>query len=62
MIGERGRQWLDNAFVAVSLNDVKVRLKGNLNDFPFDEGKGGLFEVVARVTGVTLDYASGWPE
>ena len=61
-IGERGRQWLDNAFVAGSSNDVKVRLKGNLNDFPFDEGKGGLFEVVARVTGGTLDYASAWPK
>jgi len=61
-IGERGRQWLDNAFVSGSSNDVKVRLKGNLNDFPFDEGKGGLFEVVARVTGGTLDYASAWPK
>ena len=42
-------------------NDIKVRLKGNLYDFPFPEGKGGVFQVTAHVTGGVLDYASGWP-
>ena len=29
------------------------------HDFPFPEGRGGLFEVIARVNGGVLDYATG---
>ncbi len=61
-IGERGRNWLHAAFLGGSSNDVKVRLKGNLDNFPFPEGKGGLLLVAAHVTGGVLDYASGWPK
>ena len=61
-IGERGRQWMTGAFLAGSWNDVKVRLKGNLHDFPFPEGKGGIFQVTAQVKDGVLDYAAGWPK
>lgn len=61
-IGERARQWMASAFLSGSSKDLKVRLKGNLNDFPFPEGKGGLFQVTARVTDGVLDYASNWPK
>ncbi len=60
-IGERGRQWMTAAFVGGSSNDVKLRLKGNLSEFPYPEGKGGIFQVTARVVDGVLDYASGWP-
>ena len=59
---ERSRNWLESAFQGGTMGDVKVRLKGNLNDFPFPENRGGLFEVTARMTGGMLDYASGWPK
>jgi len=61
-IGERGRNWLETAFLGGVSNDVKLRIKGNLNDFPFPEGRGGVFEVMARVTGGVLDYVTGWPK
>jgi uncharacterized protein (TIGR02099 family) len=61
-VGEGARQWLDTAFLGGTSNDVKVRLKGNLADFPFAEGKGGVFQVTARVTGGVVDYAAGWPK
>ena len=61
-VGEGGRQWLDTAFLGGSSNDVKVRLKGNLADFPFAEGRGGVFQVTAHVTGGVVDYADGWPK
>jgi uncharacterized protein (TIGR02099 family) len=61
-IGERGRQWMATAFLGGSSNDVKLRLKGNLNDFPFPEGKGGTFQVTAHVMDGVLDYANGWPK
>lgn len=60
-VGERVRQWLDSALVAGTSNDVKVRLKGNLDEFPFPAGKGGVFQVAARVSGGVLDYAGSWP-
>lgn len=60
-VGERVRQWLDRSVLAGNSNDVKVRLKGNLRQFPFPEDKGGIFQVVARVSGGVLDYAGGWP-
>ncbi|MBI4192775.1 MAG: TIGR02099 family protein [Betaproteobacteria bacterium] len=62
LIGERGRNWIESAFLGGSSNDVKVRLKGNLDDFPFPEGKGGVFQVAVHVTGGVLDYAGGWPK
>ncbi|MBI4203716.1 MAG: TIGR02099 family protein [Betaproteobacteria bacterium] len=62
VIGKSTRDWLDTSLLAGQSNDVSLRLKGNLNDFPFPDNKGGLFQVVAKVTGGMLDYASGWPK
>ncbi len=53
--------WLKRALLAGESRDVRFRLKGPLRDFPFDDEKTGLFEVRTQVTGVTLDYANGWP-
>ncbi len=62
-IGKRARQWLVSALQGGISNDVKLRLKGNLDDFPFSEGKsGGIFQVTARVNGGTLDYVPSWPK
>ena len=61
VLGKNARDWLDTAFIAGQSNDVSLRLKGNLDDFPFAEGKGGVFQVAAKVTGGVLHYADGWP-
>jgi uncharacterized protein (TIGR02099 family) len=53
--------WLKRALLAGESRDVRIRLRGPLKDFPFEDDKTGLFEVKTRVTGVTLDYAAGWP-
>ena len=60
-IGPRARRWLDVAFLSGQSSDVTLRLKGNLNEFPFKDGKTGVFQVTAKVTEGTLDYADGWP-
>lgn len=62
VVGKDARDWLDHAFLAGQSNDVRLRLKGNLADFPFADGKRGLFEVAGKVTGGTLEYAPGWPK
>lgn len=61
-VGKPARDWLDRAFPAGQSNDVSLRLKGNLDDFPFSEDKGGVFQVVAKITGGVLDYAENWPK
>ncbi|HEV8259252.1 MAG TPA: DUF3971 domain-containing protein, partial [Burkholderiales bacterium] len=53
--------WLKRALLAGESREVRFRLKGPLKDFPFEDEKTGLFEMKTRVTGVTLDYADGWP-
>jgi uncharacterized protein (TIGR02099 family) len=61
-IGQSTRDWLNTALLAGRSNDVRLRLKGNLADFPFADGKRGLFEVAGKVTGGALEYAPGWPK
>ena len=62
VVGKDARDWLDHAILAGESNDVRLRLKGNLADFPFLDGKRGLFEVAGKVTGGVLEYAPGWPK
>ena len=53
--------WLKRALLAGESRDTRFRLKGPLRDFPFAGDKNGVFEVVTKISGVTLDYANGWP-
>ncbi|OFZ85445.1 MAG: TIGR02099 family protein [Betaproteobacteria bacterium RBG_16_66_20] len=61
LMGARAREWVANAVLAGEAGDVRLRLKGDLRDFPFVDPAKGQFQVAARVSGGVLDYASGWP-
>lgn len=61
VVGKQTREWLQSAIVAGRSNDVKLRLKGDLARFPFDQPGQGLFEVTAKVQDGIVAYASGWP-
>jgi uncharacterized protein (TIGR02099 family) len=54
--------WLKRAIVAAPLTDVRFRLRGDLDDFPYDDPTRGEFRASGRVTGGTLEYAPGWPQ
>jgi uncharacterized protein (TIGR02099 family) len=43
-------------------NDVRLRLKGPLAKFPFDDPGTGVFQVVAKVTDADFRYAESWPQ
>ena len=62
VVAGRARAWLDTAFIAGSSRNVTLRLKGKLDDFPFADGRSGVFQVTARVADGTLHYADGWPD
>ncbi|MBI3526540.1 MAG: TIGR02099 family protein [Betaproteobacteria bacterium] len=53
--------WLKRALLAGESKDMRFRLKGPLKDFPFAGDKNGVFEVATKASGVTIDYADGWP-
>jgi uncharacterized protein (TIGR02099 family) len=61
LVGKTARDWLDSAFIAGRSNNVTLRVKGALDDFPFSDSTKGVFQVTARVTGGVLNYARGWP-
>ncbi|MDH5536063.1 MAG: YhdP family protein, partial [Betaproteobacteria bacterium] len=62
VVGKGAREWIDRAFLAGKSDDVSLRLKGKLTDFPFAGNRAGVFHVLAKVTGGVLDYAPGWPK
>jgi uncharacterized protein (TIGR02099 family) len=43
-------------------NDVRLRLKGPLAQFPFDDPSKGIFQVVAKIGNADFRYADGWPQ
>ena len=61
IMGENTREWLVQSIRGGSATDARLRLKGNLRDFPYVDPAKGLFQVTAKVTGGELEYAPGWP-
>jgi uncharacterized protein (TIGR02099 family) len=59
--GEKTREWIAAAVAGGRSSDARLRLKGNLRDFPFADPAKGDFKITARVSEGILDYASGWP-
>jgi uncharacterized protein (TIGR02099 family) len=58
------RHWLSTALQGGMLNDVRLRLRGNLAEFPFRadnaaERARGEFRVAGRLAGAVLEYAPG---
>lgn len=62
LLGEKTLNWLDSAILAGRGEDVNIIVKGNLQDFPFADGKSGLFKVTARVSNGELAFAPDWPK
>ncbi|OHX15088.1 TIGR02099 family protein [Chromobacterium sphagni] len=60
-VGERTSAWLRKALLDGMAHNVTLKLKGNLDQFPFAGGKGGEFLVEADVEKAKLLYQPGWP-
>lgn len=61
VVGQDARNWVKSAILKGESDDIKIRLKGKLDDFPFDN-HNGLFQTTLRVKNASLRYAPGWPE
>ncbi|MBI4290349.1 MAG: TIGR02099 family protein [Betaproteobacteria bacterium] len=53
--------YLTTAVQGGKASEVKLRLKGDLKHFPFEDPRHGTFRVAARLADVDLAYAEGWP-
>ena len=42
--------------------DLRLRIKGDLAKFPFEDPAYGIFQIVAKVDNADFRYAEGWPE
>ncbi len=55
------RAWLTRALKGGRLDDVSMVLKGDMDAFPFQGGKGGEFLVKGSVRKASLLFQTGWP-
>ena len=53
--------WLSAALVDGNVVDARLKIAGNLAEFPFANGKGGKLTFAAKAKGVRLAYAQSWP-
>jgi len=61
IMGPETRGWLERAIVAGNVKDARLRIKGDLRDFPFTDPAKGQFQIAAKVGAGVLDYVEGWP-
>ncbi len=57
---EHAEEWCRHAFHRGELRSARVELRGDLEDFPFDDGQG-LFTAEFEVADVSLEYSHKWP-
>jgi len=57
-----GNDWLNGALLAGHTEDLRIRIKGNLSDFPIrDESQGVLFKIGGHARDGVLEFAKDWP-
>ena len=61
LVGTSVRSWLRSSFTKGKADEARLKLTGSLAEFPFADGKGGHFSIVAKGRDLGLDYASHWP-
>ncbi|MCX7156091.1 MAG: YhdP family protein [Rhodocyclales bacterium] len=61
-VGKNVRDWLRVAIIGGKATEATLKLRGDLRQFPFRDGKGGVFEVRGKFHDASLKYAGSWPE
>lgn len=61
-VGAEVRDWLRAAISGGNATDTTLKLRGDLRQFPFRDGKDGIFEVRGKFHEAKLRYAEDWPE
>lgn len=67
MLSEATLHWLDTSILAGHAEDINLKIKGRLADFPFTDSQNrpdpklGIFKATAKISEAVLDYGNGWP-
>lgn len=54
--------WLNGAMLAGHTEDFRVRIKGNLSDFPLDGTENALLEIGGHARDVVVEFDKEWPK
>lgn len=60
-VNKQTRDWLQAALQGGQADKFRVRLRGDLRDFPFVGNERGIFRLEARAKGVVMEFVKGWP-
>ncbi len=58
---KEGSDWLNGALLAGHTEDFRIRIKGNLSDFPLDGSKDVLFDIGGHARDAVLEFGKDWP-
>ena len=58
---KEGNDWLNSALLAGHTEDFRIRIKGNLSDFPINGTKDVLLKIGGHAQGVVLEFDKQWP-
>jgi uncharacterized protein (TIGR02099 family) len=56
-----GNDWLNGALLAGHTEDFRIRIKGNLSDFPQDGTKNVIFKISAHARDAVVEIGKDWP-
>ena len=56
-----GNDWLNGALLAGHTEDFRIRIKGNLSDFPLDGTKDVIFNIGGHARDAVLEFGKEWP-
>lgn len=68
IMGKDTMDWLDSSILAGKANDIRLTVKGHLDDFPYVDKQNmpdpdlGIFKVTARISDAVLEYGKSWPK
>ena len=60
-LDKEDNDWLNGAMLAGHTEDFRVRVKGNLSDFPLDGTEDALLEIGGHAQDVVVEFAKDWP-
>ncbi|MFA7299057.1 MAG: YhdP family protein [Sideroxydans sp.] len=59
--GDATYRWLQTGLQGGQADSFQLRVRGDLRNFPFADGKTGLFKITARAKDVAIEFDPGWP-
>lgn len=60
-IGADLQHWLQQAIVGGTARDIRFRMKGAVDDFPYADAQKGQFKISAKIDDAQLRYEPDWP-